>query len=243
MKYINYTLFSTVALFSLSAIAAERYEVTITNGGQMPLSPPLLYVAHEPAAGARIGELASPGFTQICLSGNLTLRQEELRKQSSVKSIVTGAGPVLPGSSQTFIVPVNRPGRESIYLESMYGLSKDTCASAQIGSHSLTALKVRASNQVTVRDNVVVSGAFLSSRLPTDPYNRYDICAQQNQAVACLRELAGPETDNSRNKVRFASQLLPSVIHFLEEKYGTDQVQNLLIPQAGAAQITAKIIH
>ena len=148
-------------------------------------------------------------------------------------------GLVLPGQSAAFEVKVKSPQSQSIHLETMYGKTKDVCGVASVNSHSLVALKQHATYEVIAKDNVLLTGAFLY--LEVDSYLKDDVCADQKDAVSCLRSLAQVNMDAKR--IRNFSGYLPSVVSAIESKYGAKETQSLIVPTSGAIQVSVKLKH
>ena len=90
------------------ASSGTTYRITITNetGGQ-PFTPPAL-ITHDPTVSVfEIGAAASEGVKEIAENGNLTPLVDALTGAPGVHDVVTGAGPVLPGESQTLEITAN----------------------------------------------------------------------------------------------------------------------------------------
>jgi len=108
-----------------------------------------------------------------------------------------------------------------------------------INSHSLVALQQHASLEVVVKDNVVQTGAFLDAEVQTNTNTEF--CADQANAVSCLRTLTLPNLGQQR--IRNFSGYLPSVASAIESKYGAKETQSLLIPTSGAIQLKVRLKH
>ncbi|MGE0614511.1 MAG: spondin domain-containing protein [Bacteriovoracia bacterium] len=233
------------AFVSLSATAATTYQLTVTNGSAMPISPAVVYVKDGAVAGAQIGATPTRGLVQLCQTGNPATRAEELGAEKSVKSVVRTDGPILPGQSRTVEVMLAAPERESVRFEAMYGKTKDVCATFNVSGHALQALKLHVTSELSGRDEAIQTGAFLSPMLPKEGYGEAEggneACAKAADAVGCLRELA--MAFGGAAKVNYFSGYLPSVVSFLEGKYGAAAAQELVFSTAGAVQYQVKLKH
>jgi hypothetical protein len=224
------------------AHAGTKYELTITNGSQMPISPAAIYVKNGGEPFAAIGSAPSAGLIQLCQTGNPVTRVQELKANSNVKFVTETNGPILPGETKTVEVDVANPAAQSIHFETMYGKSKDACGVGTVNSHSLVALKQHATSEVLLKDNAVLTGAFTEPTLPAGmTYLEESVCSNAANAIACLRELSNPVAGSA--KVRFFSGYLPSLVSALETKFGAADVQTLLFPASGAIQIKLKLVH
>lgn len=230
------------AASTANAQMPSKYVLTITNGSQMPLSPATIYVKDGSESATLIGAKPTPGFTQLCQTGNVTTRLNELKANASVKHTTQTMGLILPGESRTVELEVVNPHSQSIQFETMYGKSKDVCGIASINSHSLVALKQHVTTEVLLKDNVVLTGAFTEPALPQGmSYLDAAICPTANDAITCLRELSAP--NKMKQAVRFFSGYSPSLIMALESKFGSTDTQTLAIPTAGAIQFKLKLKH
>lgn len=235
LKRVSF-LFALTA--STVATAAVTYEVKITNGSEMPISGGVLYTAN--GSLTRAGKVSTPGFIQLCQMGDAAARFAEIQKSGTTSSSVQTMGPILPGQSITAAISLNDPSAEGIHFEAMYGKTKDVCAIASINSHSLYALKQHVTPMTVVKDNVVTTGAFLNPVVQDEDYGNR-MCANAKDAVSCLRELALANT--GAKTVRFFSGYFPSVVNFLEKKYGSEDTQTLLFPTSGAVELRIKLKH
>ncbi|MCB0393309.1 MAG: hypothetical protein KDD25_02045 [Bdellovibrionales bacterium] len=240
-NYIGRALFAGVAASAIAAgaQAATKYDIKIVNAGAMPISPPVLYVSSSGLPESNVGSVSTPGFIQVCQTGNPALRVEELKKNSNVKSIEVVPGPILPGDERIVTIKISNPAKESIHIESMYGKTRDTCASTTVSSHSLVALKQHVLDVALVQDVAVQSGAFLDPVLPEYPVQAD--CEDKDSAVACLRTFAALNEDEA--KIRFFRPYLPNVLDFLVTKYGAADVLTLSVPTAGAVQTQVRLNH
>lgn len=242
------TLLLTQALLSiglsLPAVAqvSARYELTVTNGSQMPISPAVVYVKTGGESAAAVGTQPSRGFIQLCQTGNPAQRAVELRANSSVKFVNQTTAPVLPGESRVIEVSVADPKQQSLHIETMYGKSKDTCGVGSFNSHSLIALNQHVTTEVLQKDHVLVTGAFHEPVVPAGVnYPDPSFCENAMDAISCVRELA--TTQSAMARIRFSSGYFPSLVTALEMKYGAADVQTLLFPTSGAIQLKLKLKH
>lgn len=219
------------ALAATSMAQATTFKVTITNGSGMGLSPGVLYTTTTPGTDREIGALASEGFKGICNGGNAPARSVELSKDMKTRTNLVTEG-IAPGETKVFMVKVKSPYRETLHFETMYGRSKDIC-----GVFDVSALKLRSAQRdrhlvLNGRDDVVRTGAYAVPKLPLDTG---DIC-REGSATACLRSFS-PELTPAGG-VAFFRPYLPSVLGFLTERFGADEVDSLLIPTGGAIHFT-----
>lgn len=218
------------------------YLLTLTNGSLMPISPIAVYAGNGQVGKTQIGRPPSPGFIQLCQSGDPSLRIRELDMEADVTFKTQTIGLVMPGESRTVEVEVQDPLRQSIHFETMYGKTKDICAIGQINGHSLYALKQHVTSEVIGKDNVLQTGAFLDPVLPMGhDYLDMSVCEGQMSAISCLRSLSAANTGMA--KVRFFSTYLSSVQMLLENKYGASETQSLIIPSSGAVEFRLKLKH
>jgi hypothetical protein len=246
MKALNLKLAAAFLLLSgLNAhagISSVTYELTITNGGPMPLSPSVTFVSNMQEALSRSGVEPTPAFIKLCQMGDGPGRAMELASIGGVGDIAQTAGLIMPGESRTVEVRVDNPATQSIQFETMYGKTKDTCGVAVFGSHILQALNQRVTSKIQAKDNVVQTGAFLSPSLPAgDTYEMTQACSGQMAAVDCLRTLAPANPGMAR--IHASEPYLPSVAMFLERKFGAMETQSLLLTGSGAIQFELKLKH
>lgn len=234
------TCLSVLALTTATAQASTKYILTITNGGGMPLSPAVIYVKKGQSGNTQIGQEPSPGFVKLCQTGMAMMRTQELKNESSTTFMAETNGLIQPGESRMVELEVLEPLEQSIQFETMYGKTKDTCAIGMFGSHSLYALKQHVTSDIYGKDQAVQTGVYLNPMTANDSMST-SICSAASDAVSCLRELSLPNKANA--KVQFSSPYLPSVLNFLETKYGAAEVQSLLIPSSGAVQLHLKLKH
>lgn len=242
-KLLGLTLAIVAASQAQAAMSNPvTYLLTITNGGNMPVSPIAIYTENGQMNPIRAGEQPTPGFIQLCQTGNPSTRIQELGLDMGVTFKTQTMGLLMPGQSTTVEVKVNEPLKQTIHFETMYGKTKDICAVAQIGSHSLYALQQHATGEVSGKDNVLQTGAFLDPAIPAGKtYLDMSMCENEADAVSCLRSLSA--ANMGMPIVRFFSSYLSSVQMLLETKYGAAETQSLLIPSSGAVQYRLKLKH
>jgi hypothetical protein len=226
------------------AEAIAKYELTIANGLQMPISPAAIYVKGGGESAAPVGSIPSTGFIQLCQTGNTMMRLRELKSDASVKFVTETTAPILPGESRSIEIQVMNPQQQSIHFETMYGKTKDVCGVVTLNSHSLVALKHHVTGEIIQKDNTILTGAFIDPVVPvgtTYPDVDDEFCPESMNAVSCLRELSLPKPGQA--SVRFFAGYFPSLIGALEMKYGASEVQTLLFPASGAIQAKLKLKH
>ena len=230
-----YTAAAVLVLFTgLSANAQHRYKVTIKNGGVMGVSPGAIYVVDGNEPLSAVGKSASAGFTQICQTGNTSLRLEELKANPLVRYSTSTSAPIAPGAETSFEIDLR--DRQSLHFEAMYGRTKDLCAVIDIPAEQLRDLRANFSNVVIGRDKVLASGRF------TDPIASADadsLCQSSSNAISCLRALSF----DASGPIKFFVGYLPSLLTYLEEKYSAAEVQTLLVPTAGAVEFTVELVR
>lgn len=209
------------------AHASAMYEITITNTSMMPISPGVIYIDQGQGGQSEAGQEPTPGFVTLCQTGNPSTKAVELK--GKVAYVAQTPGPVLPGKSITVEIPMPTSKTQSVHFEAMYGKSKDTCASISIPAHRL------GNGELIGRDEVVSTGAFTEPDVPAYATN---VCDKAAAAVDCLRLLASPRIDG---QISYFPGYLPSVLTYLEGKYGAGDVQTLLIPTSGAVHYRLKM--
>lgn len=236
------SIFLTVSASISFAQAAAQYDLTITNGSLMPISPAAIYVKSGGDSLAAVGTVASSGLVLLCQTGNAINRITELKANADVKFVTQTTGPILPGESLTVTVDVENPKQQSIHFEAMYGKTKDACAVGSVNSHTLTALSQHVTPEFIGRDNAVLTGAFNPPALPAGmTYLDNSVCASATNAVNCLRELSTPAPADG--KIHYFSDYFPSLVSALETKYGSADVQTLLFSSSGAVKLKLKLKH
>ncbi len=231
----------SILLGNTESLASNTYILSITNGGVMPISPMAVYVKVGQNGVASVGQKPSAGVIQLCQSGNPAMLVQELKMDSRVKMVTQTTSPIFPGETRMIEVVVPSPRWQSIHFESMYGNTKDACASGFVGSHNLFALKRHIASEIIGKDNVIQTGAFLDPILPVDDHKNPAVCSQAENSISCLRELALPNSGVA--KIRFFNSYLPSLVSFLETKYSSADVLNLSLPTSGAIQFQLKLKH
>lgn len=232
IKTASISLISTLFLSAPLAHATggnQTYKLRVTNGSAMPISPAVVYVKLGNAPLTKVGQMPTSGFTHLCQTGNPDERFQEVKDNASVKWVQKTSGLLLPGETVELSVPVRDVARSSIHFEGMYGKTKDTCAVFGVSAHELS--KNVKGDLLIGRDEVLSTGVFKD---PTLPENTNSICTSAPTVVDCLRELAGPAS--GAIAVRYFPGYLPNTLGFLEEHYGAEETQTLVIPTSGAVR-------
>lgn len=218
------------------AQAGQMFDLTVTNSSSMPISGGVVYVTDRQGGTSEVGQVASPGFVTLCQTGNSTPKFNELKSNSMIRFVAQTPGPILPGMSATFEVPM--PAKtESLHFEAMYGKSKEACTSVSLPARAFHS--AISSGEVIGRDEVVVAGASTQPEVPAMNSSAYQhICDGAQSAVDCLRLLSTP---SSGGVIGYFPGYLPSILNYLEEKFGPADVQTLLIPTAGAVHYGLKM--
>lgn len=236
------TLLVLIATLGTTAHAATTYQLIVTNGSNMPLSPSAIYVRTGAQSLAPVGATPKPGFTALCQMGDAGARVLEVENDSSVTFATKTNSMIQPGMSAMIEIVVKDPSTQSLHFETMYGKTKDTCGTLNVSSHQLLALKQHATPAYDLRDEAIVSGAFTDPMLPAgESYMDTEVCEDHASATDCLRALAQPSTAIST--IRFAPPYLPSVLNLLEMKYGPQETSALNFPQSGAIRFNLKLKH
>lgn len=223
MKILNVlALMSTLA--AIPAMAAD-YELTVTNGGPMPISGSVIYVLNGVEPLNAVGETPTPGFVALCEKGDAAARLTELRNDTRVASAQRFADHLAPGARATFLVSLDDPATQTVHFETMYGKTQEVCG----------VIHANASLAHSGTDVVVESGAYAPITVPAMGLKA--ACANAAGAVPCLRALAPRQ---GTPKVRAFAGYLPRVLSSLEEKYGADEVQSLLVPSGGFLHYSLK---
>jgi hypothetical protein len=217
---------------------ANVYKFTVTNGGNMPISPGVLYSSTRANPDAHIGAAATAGFTKLCQTGMNSERAAELRSNGDIKSVVETAGPILPGESKTFEVTISEANVQGLHFEAMYGKTKDVCSVSSASRHNLVALSQHVVSSINGADQVLGTGSFT---LPVATSDANALCSESKNAVECLRALSSPQA--LKQPIHAFSGYLPSLLSYLEENYGADDVQTLLVPTAGAVRFQLVLKH
>lgn len=231
MKKMSFSILSL--LLSSQTFSAVKYDLTVYNGSGMPLSASAVYVRSGSGTDRTIGARPTDAFIGVCEKGNASARVTELRKDPRNSFVAQLPGPIMPGEMRTIKVTVDHPYAQELHFETMYAKTKETCGVIDVPSRQLTDA-YHSNRSVQGRDMVVVSGAYENPKLGTDPSA---VCAGKD-AVTCLRLLSAPV--RGEKQVRAFRPYLPSVLDFLEDQYGADEVDTLLIPTSGAIAFQLK---
>jgi hypothetical protein len=213
-----------------SAFGTQSYQLSLTNGSSMPISAGVVYVTEDQKSLTQIGDTPTQGLINLCQMGDPTLELAEVKGNKSVSLALTSGG-IMPG--QTITVPVNvpNPSNESVHFIAMYGKSKEACASVWIESQNLL------DREHSGTDNVISAGAATEPMIISST-NLQSICQTAPGAIDCLRNLTSARASGAQ--IHSFAGYLPSVLNFLEVKYGPEDVLTLFIPQAGAVNYTIK---
>lgn len=240
-KFMIATIACTLMSSTGALAAAARYELTITNGSQMPLSPGAIYVKAGGESAAALGSTPTQGLIQLCQTGNPAQRTVELRALAGVVNVQNTTAMILPGESKTVLIDVPTPASQSIQIETMYGKTKDACVVGSVNSHSLVALQQHVTTEVVTRDAALQTGAFQNPVLPQMSYPGEELCAGAKDAITCVRDLALPTVGAA--KTRYFTSYSPSLVSALETRFGNEDVQTLLFSDSGAVQLKLKLKH
>ncbi len=194
--------------------------LTITNGSAMPISPGVVFSADEKVTKGLVGGEASNGLITLCKSGNPDLLVEELKMKMGISNIQKIGSPTLPGASAQVMLKVGSLEKQNLRFLAMYGKTIDACSVIDISSFDLIHA-VRLNHGVRGVDQVISTGAFSD---PVVPEFLTSYCESEKDAVSCLRMLS---METTGGKIRFFRPYLPSVVNFLENKYGAEDVLSL----------------
>lgn len=236
-------LFTALAAILTSGVAhatnSTTYNVTITNGGNMPISPGVLYGSRQALPADQVGQTPTAGFVQLCETGNTEVKAAELRNDPHVRNVVQTSGPIFPGESRSFEIRLR--SAETLHFATMYGKTKDLCGVLTVDRRSLRDVANRILPSALAKEQVVASGAFADPVIPAGGFEEAEsLCAQSTNGIQCLRALSSPAEDQ---KTRFFSGYLPSLVSFLEGQYGAMDVQTLIVPTSGAIQLQVQLKH
>ncbi len=227
---------STLAFAPLCTFGAS-YELTITNGSNMHLSPFAVYVRVGPQAATQIGQSATPGLIQLCQSGTPSLRESELKADNTVISTMTTSGLLNPGEKKVIEVEITDPMNQGVHFETMYGATKDACALGSFGPYQVEMLEDE-NDFIQGKDTAVTTGAFTIPALPTlTPGQPVEAC-QGKDAIGCVRALSVQRQDPGT--VQFLTPYLPSLITYIEKEYGAREAIHLILPSGGAVNFSLK---
>ena len=229
-------ILANLTFLGFANAANTNYKVTITNSGNMPISPGALYDSSQALPQDQIGKLPNDGFVQVCQTGNPDKKIEELKADKSINSVLKTDGPILPGESKTFEIAVAK--NNTLHFVTMYGKTKDLCGVITVNRRDLRDVANHIVMSSQGEERVVASGGFADPVLPADG-TAQNLCAQSTNAVQCLRELSV----KAKGTTRTFAGYLPSLVNFLEDSYGSEDVQTLLVPSAGAIQLAVELKH
>jgi hypothetical protein len=219
-----------------AAFADSVYELTITNGSNMPVSPGALYSIDGQDGVTDVGSMASAGLIKLCTMGDPSVLLNELSANANVRAAQRSGGNVLPGQSTSVQVVVHDRSQASIHFVAMYGKSKDACAAIDLGSADLRD----SSSGRTIKgtDRAISTGAFSAPSLPANV--DASVCQGAADAISCLRTLSSPKSQAS--SIGYFRGYLPSVMNFLESRYGADDTQTLML-NGGSVSFSLKQIR
>ena len=110
MKFYIWVLITVLSLPLYShAGGLTHLELTVINGGHMPISPAAIYVKSGASSSADVGLSPSAGFIQLCQTGNPSGRVPELKAEKQITFLTQTTAPILPGESRTIDVAVEYP--------------------------------------------------------------------------------------------------------------------------------------
>lgn len=214
---------------SVASTAPRTYQLTLTNGGAMPMSPPTVWIAKKRAGVPIIGADSSAGQRKICETGDSSDFKTELSLNQNVIWVHTEAAPILPGEAIKIQVPeINLNAGESLYVDFMYGKTRNVCGG--VFDFDLQALQSNQVNELRGGDGVFTSGAYAS---PNVTLIANSACAVSSNPVACLRSLAAPLSGASQYRVLSFVGYSPSVLTAIENIFGPGQSDQLIVPTGG----------
>jgi hypothetical protein len=200
----------------------------------MPISGGVVYAVQGDKSDSEIGDAPSAGLIKLCQMGDPSVKTIELRANTNVKWIANTSGPLLPGQKVTIDVGVPNEQQQSLHFVAMYGKSKELCSAIDVSSHAPRTL--RYSDEIIQTDSVLNAGAFADPVIPSGSTS--ELCAGATNAIGCLRSLSSQKT--GMQQIHYFSGYLPSVIDFLEIKYGAEDVLSLILPHSGAVKFSLK---
>jgi len=127
-KTVFVTLLLT-AVFSTAVQASglKTYEVTISNATHKHvLTPPLLVTHNRHFSLFSVGGTASDGLAVQAETGSPAALATEVSNAAGVKDLVTGAGPILYGTSASYQITAKK--RDRISITSMLATTNDSFA-------------------------------------------------------------------------------------------------------------------
>lgn len=233
----NKTLFSLLALPGIlsgtSALAnSGTVEISILNNLNMPISPGVISTVPP----AKFGEVASPGLIKLCQTGDPALLIKELKTTYPEQFVLQfGAAPTSPAGNVTVQFEASAVHGKDLYAVAMYGKTKDTCSYATIPADAVAAIAHGHVKVFATTDQALVTGAF---QYPSINEEANRLCESESTAIGCLRGLSAIK--DPVGKVSAFSAYLPSVLRYLEERYGSAEVQSLVFPSSGGVRFSAK---
>lgn len=131
MKKILQSLavFAATALFSVTVLADEMrtYAVTITNATGQHVLTPVLLTTHKPRFHLfQVTGVASNGLVVHAETGDPSELAAEVSAAEGITDLVTGAGPILYGQTETYTIRAYRKNRLS--FTSMLATTNDSFA-------------------------------------------------------------------------------------------------------------------
>jgi len=213
-------------------VEQAQFEITLTNGGAMPASRPIVWIARDRAGVPETGSDSTLGHRNVCESGNSDVLAEELRSNRRVRWVHQEPEPILPGQSITIRIPRVRMDVESVYIDFMYGRSRNVCG----GIFDLNLKQANFfGNPILGRDTVFQSGGYELANSSLNPK-----CAGAENAVSCLRSMSAVAEGDNANQISLFTGYLPSVLNSIENVFGASATQGLQIPTSGAIQYKVK---
>lgn len=203
----------------------------------MPISPGVIYAVEGQKPATNIGMEPTAGLVQLCQTGNPATKFSELKSNPKVKSVAQVTGPILPGKSVSVEISFETLGQESLHYVAMYGKSKEVCASIDVTADQVRLL-YKGYSEVLGRDSVISAGAFTEPSVVADADA---ICASAGSAIGCLRALSTERKE--KKQVHFFGGYLPSLLSFIEGKFGSEETLSLIIPTSGALSYSLNLKH
>ena len=189
------------------------------------MSPGAVYVTNSQDSFTEIGTAPSQGFIKLCTTGDPTDFLSETGQNQGTAFSARTPGLVLPGQSIIVNFRVNRPGRQSAHFAAMYGKTKDSCVAIDASNSQLSTLGGGDRPEFRGVDHAVSTGAFLDPTLPENPDSA---CASAANAISCMRTLSAAKAD--AGSIRYFPGYLPSLLNYVESRYGAGDVESLLLP-------------
>lgn len=235
MEFSSHTL--TVAIFTVlistvEVFANQQSRIVLKNGGPTALSPGVIYVTstHQPLA--EVGARPTAGFVGLCQHGRTAPRIAEINQHENKVMVLPATSAIMPGASLEVTLPMELTANQAVHYESMYVDTKDVCSVVTVTGEQIMAMTAGSQKDFHNEEKVLLSGAF------KDPVVTMNTrCDQAAKSIDCLRMLTA---ENPAPKIRYFPGYLPSVLHFLESKYGAAGTQPLLLPTQGTLNF---IVH